>query len=111
MNRNKLMDNFIGNLSNAIVHEILKRAADDEALRSRYLKELTTSMKNALKYRDQINPVNSKLQKKDAEYIKDKIIKKVESKLLKRMDEGYKNVNLNLIEIVVEEFLKQSKII
>ena len=51
MNRNKLIDTFIGNISNVIVHEILKMAIDDEAIRSRYAKELATSMKTALEYR------------------------------------------------------------
>ena len=71
MNRNKLVENFIGNLSNAIVHEIFKRAVDDNTIRSRYLKELNTSMKTALEYRNKINPINSKLQGKDINYIKD----------------------------------------
>ena len=101
MNRNKLIELFIGNISNAIIHEILKEAIDDEAVRSRYLKELISSMKTALDYRNKINPLYSKLQKKDADYIKDKIIKRVKSKLLTRINEGYENVNLILIEINV----------
>lgn len=111
MNRNKLIEVFAENVSNAVVHEILKRSIDEDTIRSRYLKELTTSMKTALEYRNKINPINSKLQERDINYIKDKIIKKVKSKLLNRVEEGYKNIDLNLIEVITEEFLKQTKII
>ena len=111
MNRNKLIDTFIGNISNSIAHEILKMAVDDETIRSRYLKELTTSMKTALNYRNKINPVNSKLQDEDVNYIKDKIIKRVRSKLSNRINEGYKNINLGLIEIIADKYLKEAKII
>ena len=71
MNRNKLINTFIGNISNVIAHEILKIAIDDETIRSRYIKESATSMKTALNYRNKINPVNSKLQDEDVNYIKD----------------------------------------
>jgi len=111
MNRNKLIDAFIGNISNSMAHEILKMAVDDETIRSRYLKELTTSMKTALNYRNKINPVNSKLQDEDVNYIKDKIIKRVRSKLSNRINEGYKNINLGLIEIIADKYLKEAKII
>ena len=111
MNRNKLIEIFIGNISNAIVHEILKKAIDDENIHSRYLKELATSMKIALEYRNKITPINSKLQEKGINYIKDKIIKRVKSKLSIRINKGYKNIDLNLIEIVVNDFLKESKVI
>ena len=111
MNRNKLIDAFIGNISNSMAHEILKMAVDDETIRSRYLKELTTSMKTALNYRNKINLVNSKLQDEDVNYIKDKIIKRVRSKLSNRINEGYKNINLGLIEIIADKYLKEAKII
>ena len=86
-------------------------AVDDETIRSRYLKELTTSMKTALNYRNKINLVNSKLQDEDVNYIKDKIIKRVRSKLSNRINEGYKNINLGLIEIIADKYLKEAKII
>ena len=111
MNRNKLINTFIGNISNVIAHEILKIAIDDETIRSRYIKESATSMKTALEYREKINPINSKLQEKDINYIRDKIIKRVTSKLLNRVDEGYKNINLDLIEIISDKCLKEAKII
>ena len=86
-------------------------AVDDETIRSRYLKELTTSMKTALNYRNKINPVNSKLQDEDVNYIKDKIIKRVRSKLSNRINEGYKNISLDLIEVTVDKYLKEVKIV
>ena len=34
-NRNKLIDLFIGNIANAVVHKILEQAVDDEILREK----------------------------------------------------------------------------
>ena len=111
MNRNNLIELFIENISNAIVHDILKMAVHDEAIQSRYTKESATSMRTALDYRTKINPAHSKLQEKDIDYIKNKIIKGVSSKLLSRINEGYKNINVSLVEIIVDKYLKETKII
>ena len=51
-NRNKLIDLFIGNISNSVVHEILEKAIDNEEISRRYEKELTTSLEIAKKYRE-----------------------------------------------------------
>jgi len=72
-NRNKLMNLFIGNISNSIVHEILEKAIDNEFLSKRYEKELTTSLEIAKIYREKINPASSLLPNKDIEYIKNRI--------------------------------------
>ncbi|MEK6830761.1 MAG: hypothetical protein AABX77_01930 [Nanoarchaeota archaeon] len=58
-NRNKLIDLFIGNISNAIIHEILERAIDQEEIADRYRKELNNSLNKAKEYREKINPTNA----------------------------------------------------
>ncbi|MEK6907455.1 MAG: hypothetical protein AABW45_02910 [Nanoarchaeota archaeon] len=110
-NRNKLIDLFIGNISNAIIHKILENAIKDENIRLRYEKELTNSMEIALSYRHKINPVNIKLPEKDVNYIKGKIIKRVKAELKSRINKGYKGIELNSIEIIMERILKQTKVI
>ncbi len=69
-NRNRLIELFIGNMANSIVHEILEKAIDDKELANRYEKELTTSLEIAKKYRAKINPVNNPLLDRDVRYIK-----------------------------------------
>ena len=66
-NRNKLIDIFIGNLTNSIVHTILEKAVkeDKDYLADKYRKELITSFEIAKRYRDKINPVNMPLPEKD----------------------------------------------
>ena len=110
-NRSKLIDLLIGNISNAIAHKILSSATDNEDIKNHYIKELEDSLGNARNYREKINPINTALPAKDIDYIKNKIIRTVRSKLQSRILEGYKNINLNLIEIVVENILKDMKII
>ena len=68
VNRSKLIDKFIGNLSNAIIHKILEKAIDDREIASKYEKELTTSFKIAKKYREKINPIDTPLPDKDIGY-------------------------------------------
>jgi len=46
-NRNKLIDLFIGNIANAIVHEILENALSSDVVADKYRKELTTSFEIA----------------------------------------------------------------
>ncbi len=110
-NRNKLIDLFIGNISNAIVHEILSKAIDDENIRNHYSKELKNSFDKANEYRSKINPVNNVLPDKDLEYIKNKITRKVNSELGLRISKGYENIDLGLVNIEVEKVLKEMKII
>lgn len=38
-NRSKLIELFIGNISNAVVHKILGKAIDDDNVRNHYNKE------------------------------------------------------------------------
>ena len=37
-NRKKLIELFVGNISNAVVHEILEKATNDEEISSKYIK-------------------------------------------------------------------------
>lgn len=110
-NRNKLIDLFIGNLANSVVHEILEKAAEDKDLSNRYHKELTTSFEIAKKYRNKINPLNNSLPDKDIIYIKSKITKKVRAELSLRISKGYENINLDLVGELVEKSLKDAKVI
>lgn len=109
-NRNKLIDLFIGNLANAVIHKILEEAIEDEILRKYYNKELLNSIEIAKKYREKINPVNKALQEKDIEYIKSKVINKANSELKLRIAKGYKNISLDLVEGIVDKILTDMKI-
>src|SRR3989338_11403856 len=102
-NRNKLIGLFIGNIANAVVHKILELAIDDELLRNYYGKELLNSVEIARKYREKINPINRPLPEKDIEYIKNKVISKVNSELRLRIEKGYKNLNFDLAEDTVNK--------
>ena len=106
-NRNKLIDLFIGNISNCVIHRILEKAIDDKNISDRYDKESVNSFNIAKKYREKINPVNNALPDKDVNYIKSKIINKIKSELLLRISKNYKNINLDLIEPFVDEVLKE----
>ncbi|MBI4154762.1 hypothetical protein HY498_01610, partial [Candidatus Woesearchaeota archaeon] len=67
-NRNKLIDLFIGNAANSIVHKILEIAIENNEIASKYNKELVTSRELAQKYREKINPKASPLLEKDIKY-------------------------------------------
>ena len=95
-NRNKLINLFIGNISNSIVHQILEKAVDNDELSNNYNKELLNSLNIAKKYREKINPVHSQLPDKDILYIKTKITNRVRSELLMRISRGYENIDLEL---------------
>lgn len=110
-NRNKLIELFIGNISNAIVHEILGKAINDDNVRNHYNIEQRVSFDKARSYREKINPVNKTLPDKDINQIKDKIIKKVKLELQSRASKGYKNINFGLIEIVVENMLGDMNVV
>ncbi len=64
-NRNKLIELFIGNISNAIVHEILEKAITQEELIEKYDKELLASLSLAKRYREKINPIDKSFPHKD----------------------------------------------
>ena len=105
-NRKKLIQLLIGNLANAIVHEILELSINKEDLASKYRKELIASFEIAKKYREKINPIKQSLNEKDIDFIKDKIAQKVKAELLLRVSRGYEGINLELIEPLLDKKLK-----
>ncbi len=109
-NRNKLIELFIGNMSNVVIHNILEKAIDDDNIRDHYNKEFKVSFEKAKSYREKINPVNTALPDKDVGYIRDKIIKKVKLDLQLRTSKGYENINFDLAELTVENMLKDMNI-
>lgn len=108
-NRNKLVELFISNLTNAIVHQVLEKAIDNSEIANRYLKEFRTSWDIAKKYREKINPANKALP--DVNEIKDAISKKARAKLQVRIDNGYENIELRLVEEFLNKALKELRVV
>src|SRR3989338_1882386 len=105
-NRNKLIELFIGNISNAIVHEILKIAVGKELVADKYRKEFETSFDVACRYREMINPANRSLPDRDIDYIRSKIINRAKAELTIRISKGYDNIDLSPVEILTDKALK-----
>ena len=61
MNRNRLIDAFISNVANSVVHQILEKAIDKPEISQVYKKEVTNSWEIARKYREKINPLGRSL--------------------------------------------------
>ena len=68
------------------------------------------SFEIAKRYREKINSTNRLLPDKDAGYIRNKIINKVRAELNIRISKGYKNIDLNLIEKLIDKVLKNTNI-
>ena len=111
MNRNRLIEVFISNLANAIIHQILEKAIDKQEIAGVYSKEVKNSWGIAKKYREKINPINRNLPEKDMVEIKKKVINKVRTELRLRIDKGYENINLSLVDEFVENALKKMEIV
>ena len=111
MNRNKLIDLFISNISNAIVHKILEKAIDVQEISARYNKEIANSWEIAKQYRNKINPINRELPGHDCREIKLAITNKVKVELKLRIDKGYKNIDVSLVEGFVDSALKDLRVI
>ena len=107
MNRNKLIDLLISNLSNAILHDILEKAVSIPEIAEKYHKEIKNSWQIAQEYRKKINPQDSHFSERDTEEIREKIIKNVRTELLLRISKGYTNIPLNLVEEFVDKALKE----
>ncbi|MEK6856030.1 MAG: hypothetical protein AABX66_02625 [Nanoarchaeota archaeon] len=105
-NKNKIIELFISNLSNAIVHYILEKAIDFEGLAEKYRKELINSFEIAKAYRNKINPTDKPLLT-DLTIIKEKLEKRVNNELKLRISRGYKNINLSLVKPEIERVLKE----
>ena len=110
-NRNKLLDLFIGNLSNAVLHKILENAIDSTEIANKYEKELTTCFAIAMKYREKINPILEPLPVGDQDYIKMKITKRVQTELLLRIVKGYTHIDLLSLDDTVAAYLKEARVL
>ena len=106
-NRKKLIDLFIGNVSNVVVHRLLERAIDDDLVAKRYGKEERTSFDTAEKYRALINPVQSPLPISDADMIRLRILARVKCEIVLRVSKGYKNLSLDGVERFVDSVLRE----
>jgi len=111
MNRNKILEAFISNLANVIIHQVLEKAIDKREIAEVYSKEMKNSFEIAKRYREKINPVNSHLPFHDIEEIKAKLKREVNSELKLRIEKGYRNIDLSLVPGLVEKFLKDMKVI
>lgn len=110
-NRGKLVELFIGNISNAVVHEILEKAVRVDFMAGKYRKELITSFEIAKRYREKINPVDRPLPTLDCAEIKRKIISRVNSELMLRISKGYTGLDISSVEPLVDKMLKDLIII
>lgn len=111
MNWNKLLELFISNLSNVIVHTLLEKATEKSEIASVYAKEMKNSREISKIYREKINPLNTSLPEIDINYIKGKIKRKVQSELLLRISKGYTNINLDEVDEEIDKSLKEMKVI
>jgi len=111
-NRNKLIDLLIGNLSNAIIHKILEKAilSSIPEIAQKYNKEIVNSWQIALDYRGKINPPTS-FPVKDIEHIKTKLSNRIKSELSIRIAKGYKNLDIELVDKAIIDFLKKLKVL
>lgn len=110
-NKNLLIQLFVGNIYNAIVHKILEKAIDKEEIKEKYNKELKSSFAKAEIYRTKINPVDSTFPANDAEEIRKMIINRVNRELRNRELRGYKNIDFSLVEILVDDYFKKLNIV
>lgn len=106
-NRNNLIELFIANLSNAIIHRILEKAINIEEIANRYNKEIKNSWQIAQHYRQKINPINAQFPIKDREEIRRKIKNRVLAELKIRVEKGYENIDLSLIDSFIEDALRE----
>lgn len=109
-NRNQLITLLIGNLTNAVVHQVLEKSVKEEIIRKYYDKESLHSVEIAKRYREQINPLQRALLDIDAEEIKAEVQKRARNELLLRISKGYRGIELNDVEPVLEKLLQKLNI-
>ncbi len=61
----------------------------------------------AKRYREKINPTQGCLPDKDVEIIKAEVSKKATKELKQRIVKGYEGIDLNRVENVLEELLRE----
>lgn len=108
-NRNKLIQLFVSNLANVIVHKILEESTT-ESLRNHYNEESQISFEVARRYREKINPVNNKMPEADIGEIKKEVLRKVNNELKLRITKGYTGIDLSQVEIILDKMLKELKV-
>ncbi|HII16187.1 MAG TPA: hypothetical protein HA362_07835 [Nanoarchaeota archaeon] len=108
-NKGKLVRIFIGNVANAVVHEILENAIEEQSLRSHYGKEMQNSFLLAKRYRKKLNPGGKPLPDKESADIKAKIMKKAVNELKLRIKKGYTNIDVDSADKIAEKLLKKLK--
>ncbi|MFH1065123.1 MAG: hypothetical protein V1734_01305 [Nanoarchaeota archaeon] len=106
-NKSKLVRIFIGNIANAVVHEVLENAIEEKSLRSHYGKEMQNSFLLAKRYREKLNPSNKPLP--ESLEIKEKIVKKATQELNIRIKKGYTGLDINSADKITEKLLKRLK--
>jgi len=111
MNRNKLTKLLISNLSNVIVHDVLEKAIDKPEIASVYSKEMKNSFSIAKAYREKINPLDKVFSLVDATSLREKIIQNVKAELNLRISKGYLNIDLSLVEVLVDKYLKELRVV
>ena len=109
-NRSKLLILLASNMANVVVHRILKAATDVPEVSRRYDKEALVSLDTSRNYRQKINPVGLSCSGKDQVSIRKKVMQKARTVLLGRIAQGYKNVDLGLIEQHVDALMQELKI-
>ena len=108
-NKNKLVRIFIGNVANAVVHEVLENAIEEKSLRSHYGKEMQNSFLLAKRYRGKLNPAGKPLPDKESADIKANIIKKAVHELKIRIKKGYTGIDIDSAGKIAETLLKRLK--
>ncbi len=106
-NKSKLVEIFIGNIANAVVHQVLENAIKEENLRAYYGKEMQNSFSLAKRYRKKLNPVDKPLTESDE--IKEKIVKKAVQELSIRIKKGYTGLEVGSAHKIAEKLLKKLK--
>ncbi|MFH1071978.1 MAG: hypothetical protein V1743_00960 [Nanoarchaeota archaeon] len=109
-NKNKLIRLFVGNISTAIVHQLLEQAIAEDIHRKHYEKECLHSFSLAKAYRGRIHPYQSPLSEKDQAAVKRKIKRNVTKELQLRIAKGYKGLDLNSIEPAIEAALQKLRV-
>jgi hypothetical protein len=110
-NRNKLIKTFVGHITNAIIHDVLREAIDNPEVKLWYEKEIKNSLNQASAKRQNINPTMRPLPYRDQEDIKEKIEKRAKAILKNRQEKDYKNIDLALVEPTANKYLKETHVI
>ncbi len=111
MERNKNISKMISNLANAVVHQILEKAIDKDEVKEYYKKEIKNSWELSKNIRNEINPIDRIFNINEVNEILRKLKNKINSELNLRINKGYEDIDLSLVDIYVINSLKELKII